>query len=92
MYKGQDRRKYKRTKKVHTVSFRIRPDEAQKTVSSSWNTVSSIDLSAGGVLINHDKELAVGSTVDLQINISESTTPINCVGQIVRIEKKYRLI
>lgn len=83
-----ERRKHKRAKKALGLSYRIKSDETHKTVSTIWHLASTVDLSAGGVLIHHVKDLAIGTYLDLKINISPSTPPIVCAGRIVRIDKQ----
>jgi hypothetical protein len=45
------------------------------------------NLSAGGMLFNYNKNQNIDSLLDLEIDISESIPPINCIGKTIRIEK-----
>ncbi len=87
MYKGQERRKYKRKEKPYIVRFRTIPLVAKKMVSTGWDMVPVKNLSAGGMLFDYNKNLELDSLLDFKIDISRSTPTINCVGKIIRIEK-----
>ena len=92
MYKGQERRKYKRKEKPYRARFKIRSDEAQGMWSYDWDSVflmniSAMNISAGGVAFFCNKDLGIGTLLDLKIDVSKSTPTINCVGKIIRIDK-----
>ncbi len=85
MYKGQERRKYKRMDKPVMVRFRTIPLVAKKMVSTDWDMVPVKNLSAGGMLFDYNKNLELDSLLDLKIDVSIVTPTINCVGKIIRI-------
>ncbi len=87
MYKGQEKRKYKRMEKPVMVKFRSIPLVAKKMVSADWDVVAVRNLGAGGMLFDYNKNLELDSVLDFKIDISKSTPTINCVGKIIRIEK-----
>lgn len=83
----EEKREYKRVEKPFVVNLRIRPDEAQEIDSSGWDKVAVKDLGAGGIFFYHNKNLRIGSLVDLKIDIPKTSTPIHCVGKINRIKE-----
>ncbi len=87
MYKGQERRKYKRMEKPANVRFRTIPLVAEKIFSTDWNEVAVRNLSAGGMLFDYNKKLKLDVLLDFEIDISKSTPTINCVGKVIRIER-----
>ncbi len=71
MYKGQERRKYKRIEKPYMARFQIRSDEAQEMESDDWDSVTLRNLSAGGTYFFHKKDLGIGTLLDLKIDVSK---------------------
>ncbi len=45
------------------------------------------DVSAGGALVYYSKYLGLASLLDLKIYLPKSTSTINCVGKVTRIEQ-----
>ena len=86
MYKGQERRKYKRIEKPYTARFKIRSD-AQETGSDDWDSVILHSLRAGGTFFIYKKDLGLGSLLDFKIEVSKSKAPVNPVGEVIRIEQ-----
>ncbi len=86
MYKGQERRKYKRVEKPYTARFKIRSD-AQETRSDDWDSVILKNLSAGGTYFIYKKDLGVSTLLDFKIEVSKSKPPVNTVGEVIRIEQ-----
>ena len=80
-------RKYTRIEKPFSSRFRIKQYEDLETPLPDWDTVALKNLSAGGMLFNCNKNLEVDSLLDLEIDMSESTPSINCVGKIIRIKE-----
>ncbi len=93
MQKYQEKRKYKRinryekSEKPYMARFKIRSDEAQEMEAYDWNSVSLMNISAGGTAFIYNKDLGIGTLLDLKIDVSNSTPTINCVGEIIRIDK-----
>ncbi len=88
MFKGIEKRKYKRIEKPFILKLQTVPDEAKETVSDGWDMVVAKDLGAGGVFFHCSKNLGIGTVLDLKIGFSTSTPPIRCVGIVVRIKKQ----
>ncbi len=87
MYFGPERRKYKRIENPYMKRFQIRSDEAQEMESDVWDSVTLHNLSAGSAVFIYNKDLGIGTLLDLKIDISKYTHTINCVGKIIRIDK-----
>ena len=82
-----ERREHKRIDKNYIVSFQIRPNEKQEQVFIGWDMVTAVNLGAGGILLNYDRKIEPGSILDLKINFPGSHEPIECVGEVNRVEK-----
>jgi hypothetical protein len=87
MYNTLERRKYKRIEKPYRARFKIRSDEAQEMESDVWDSVTLHNLSSGSAAFFYNKDLGIGTLLDLKIDVSKSTPTINCVGKIIRIDK-----
>ena len=88
IFKGPERRKYKRIKVHFIAKFRIKPRKSGDMPSGGgWVMVTLENLSAGGILFNYDKKIKVGTVVSLSITFPTLATPINCLGKIIRIEE-----
>lgn len=79
-------RKYTRIEKPFSSRFRVKQYKDRATHCADWDTVALKNLSAGGMLFNCNKNLEVDSLLNLEIDMSESTSSINCVGKIIRIK------
>ncbi len=77
-------RKYTRIEKPFSSRFRVKQYKDRETTFPDWDTAALKNLSAGGMLFNCNKNLGVDSLLDLEIDMSESTPSINCVGKIIR--------
>ncbi len=97
MNNSTEKRKYERIElegiknrkivKHFMARFRVKQYESLDLSLTNWDTVDVKNLSAGGMLFNYNKNQNIGSLLDLEIDISESIPPINCIGKITRIEK-----
>ncbi len=87
MYKGQERRKYKRIEKLFMAGVRVKQHEGHETGSTGWDSVTLHNLSAGGTFFNYKKDLGIGTLLDLNIDVPETILTINCVGKVIRIDK-----
>ncbi len=87
MYNNRERRKYKRTEKPYMARLRIKQYEGLERSSAEWDMVALKDLSAGGVLFNYNKNLGIGSLLDLKIDVSTAIPTIKCAGKVTRIER-----
>ncbi len=79
-------RKYTRIEKPFSSRFRAAQYEGRESPFPDWDSVALKNLSAGGMLINCNKNLDIDSLLDIEIDMSESTPSINCVGKIIRIK------
>lgn len=77
-------RQHKRIRKRFVLRFKIKPANDREEVHNGWNMVTSKDLSAGGILFNYDKEIEVGTLIDIKLNFPMSEVPITCTGEIIR--------
>ncbi len=87
MYNGPEKRQYKRIEKPFTARFRIKSGKAQERESDDWNSVNLMNLSVGGTFFYYRKDLGIGTLLDLEIDVSKSTPPINCVGKTISSDK-----
>ncbi len=86
MYNDQKRRKYKRIEKPYMARLKVKQYEGLEISTSEWGIVALKDLSAGSVLFNYNKNLEIGSLLDLKIDVSIATPTIKCAGRVTRIE------
>ncbi len=88
MSNGKEKRKYKRTGlPYYMAALQIKHHEGLKTTSAGWDWVVLKDLSAGGTLFSYNKNLEIGTLLDLIIDVSKHTPAINCVVRAIRIEQ-----
>jgi len=86
MFKGKERRKYKRVKKPFIIGFQIKEHKGRKKAFEGWDMVAVLDIGAGGALFYYNKKVEVGSLLDLKVNFSPEEDPISCVGEVIRVE------
>jgi hypothetical protein len=84
----QDRRQYKRIKKNFVARFRLKNGNKHTDCQQEWEMVTTHNLGAGGVLFNYDREIPVGSIIDMLINFPQIKTPVSCTGRVLRIDKE----
>jgi hypothetical protein len=87
----QERRQYKRIKKNFVTRFQLKDERPSKQETENWEMVITQNLSAGGVLFNYDKEIEAGSKIDLLVNFPQAKRPINCTGQVIRIDRNTNI-
>ncbi len=87
MSNDQERRKCKRIEKPYRARFRIRSGKAQEMESDDWDSVTLMNISAGGTFFFYNKDLGIGTLLDLKIDVSKSAPTINCVGKVTRSDK-----
>jgi hypothetical protein len=93
MYEGAEKRKYKRIEKPYMVRFQIKQYKGLEISTAEWDMVALKDLSTGGVLFNYNKNLGIGTVLDLKIGFSTSTPPLKCAGIVIRVkEQQYTSI
>jgi len=88
VYKGPERRRYKRIKKPFLAQFREKSPETmpKESVGQPWHMVTVRNLGGGGSLFNYDKKLNVNSLIDMNITFPTSKFPITTLCKITRIE------
>ncbi len=88
MYKGQERREYKRIEKLFMAGVRVKQHEGHEKGSSGWDSVILKNLSAGGsTFFTYKKDLEIGALLDLKIDVPGFILIINCIGKVLRIAK-----
>ena len=93
MYEGAEKRKYKRIEKPYVVRFQIKQYKGLEISTAEWDMVALKDLSTGGVLFNYNKNLGIGTVLDLKIGFSTSAPPLECAGIVTRVkEQQYTSI
>jgi c-di-GMP-binding flagellar brake protein YcgR len=88
VYKNQERRKYKRIEKPYMVRFQVKQYKGLEISYAEWDMVALKDLCAGGVFFNSSKNLGINSLLDLKIDVSTDSSPIECVGTVLRVKKQ----
>ncbi len=85
MYKFTEARKHVRVEKPFITRFHVKLNE--NMVSSNWDMVAVINLSAGGLFFYVKKDLEVGTILDLKIGFSIFQPSLICVGKIIRAKR-----
>ncbi len=81
-----ERRKYKRIEKPYMARLRIKQYKGLEKPSAEWDMVTVKDLSAGGIRFNYNKNLGLGTLMDLKIDVSTAMPTVKCAGKVTRIE------
>ncbi len=93
MYNDQKRRGNERHENlprkapIVVARFKIRSDEAQEMWSDDWDSVFLMNISASGTFFSYKKDLGIGALLYLEIYMPKTILIINCVGEIIRIDK-----
>lgn len=87
MNKLPNDRKYVRVVKPYIVKFRVKADETLNLVSKEWDMVTTSNFSAKGIFFFCNRNLEVGTILELNIDFSHSHPSIMCVGKIIRMRK-----
>jgi len=85
MYKIPETRKHVRIEKPYITRFNVKSSE--QIISSDWDMVAVINLSAGGLFFYAKKDLEIGAILDLKIGLSLSHPSIICVGKVIRAKR-----
>ena len=80
-----EERKYVRIKKPYITHFRVKLRDY--TVSKEWDTVTIVNLSAGGIFFYSSTNHKVGTILDLEVSFSRSYPTVKCVGKVLRVER-----
>ncbi len=67
--------------------LRVKQFKGQEMSAFYWEMVSVKNVSAGGLLFYHNRNLGFDSLLDFKLDISHTTPTIHCVGKVVRIEE-----
>ncbi|MEE9604614.1 MAG: PilZ domain-containing protein, partial [Candidatus Scalindua sp.] len=86
------KRNYKKILTPYIARFRVKQYEDQEMSFPDWDIVAVKNLSAGGLLFQHSKNLGLGSLLDLRIDLFKSVPTVNCVGKVTRIEQPQPLL
>ena len=91
MSNDQEKREFERHENLPIeeptkARFQIRSN-TQGTGSDDWDSVNLLNISAGGIFFCSKKDLGIGTLLDLKIDLPKSTSTINCVGKVTRIEQ-----
>src|SRR5258708_5975256 len=78
-FSGPEKRKSKRIDQPYNVRIRVRSHS-----NEDWNLVLIRDISNGGILFNNHQEIAIGTLLDLKINIVFEEPPIECSAKVLR--------
>ncbi|MCP4252511.1 MAG: PilZ domain-containing protein [Candidatus Scalindua sp.] len=84
-------REYVRVVKPYIVKFRVKDDKTLNTTLEEWVMVTTNNFSAKGIFFFSDRNLEVGTILELIIDFSHfhpSNPSIVCVGKIIRISLK----
>ncbi len=87
MYNGQEKRKFKRREKLYMARVRVNQHEGHETFSTGWDSVILHNLSEGGTFYLYNKNLGIGTLLDLKIDAPKAMLNINCVGKVIRAEQ-----
>jgi diguanylate cyclase (GGDEF)-like protein len=56
-------------------------------VSAEYYPFTTLDVSEGGILLLADRNLQVGSLVDITMSVDEEVEDVACTGRVVRVEE-----
>lgn len=87
MNKLPNDREYIRVVKPYIVKFRVRADKALNMVSKEWDMVTANNFSANGIFFFANRNLEVGTILELKIGFSLSHPSIICVGKVIRTRR-----
>ena len=80
-----EKRKYVRVKKPYITHFRVKLRD--DTVSKEWDTVTIVNLSAGGIFFYSSTNFKVGTILDIEVSFSRSYPTVKCVGNVLRVKR-----
>ena len=87
MFKELDKRNRVRIDLSFRIRFRVIPLVAKRMVHIDWNTVVVKNFDAESLCFYHDKNLEIGTLLDLKIDLPGIPHCTNAVAEIVNIEK-----
>ncbi len=68
--------------------FQVKQYKGLEISYAECDMVALMDLSAGGVFFYSSKNLGIDSLLDLKIDVSTDSSPIECVGIVLRVKKQ----
>jgi len=87
MNKFPNDREYIRVVKPYIVRFRVKADETLNMISKEWDMVTTNNFSAKGIFFFANRNLEVGTILELKIGFSLSHPSIICVGKVIRTRR-----
>ncbi|MDD4957316.1 MAG: PilZ domain-containing protein [Candidatus Omnitrophica bacterium] len=87
MYKGPERRKYKRVQGPFHVDFKSLTPEGQANAFCGTDIIGAHDVGAGGIRFKSKNPVNPGALVYLQISFPLFTSPVNCIGRVLRVDQ-----
>lgn len=85
--KINERRSADRAKRVLSIQYRL-VEKGKKAEKSEWHLSATEDMSYGGLSFLCDKELKVGSALELHVVMSGVLDVYNGLGKVIRTERK----
>jgi hypothetical protein len=82
----EDRRQHERIRRRFTASFRI-CDDTEAEVSRKWDIVTIRDVGLGGISFNYHEKIPMGTSLEFNIALPSSQDPVNCIGEVCRIDE-----
>jgi diguanylate cyclase (GGDEF)-like protein len=79
---GQDRRSFRRIRASLDGEFCI--------LAAEFHPLTTVDISERGLLFRVDRELPLGSLIDLKLTIPGSKNAVGASGRVVRVEESGR--
>ncbi len=67
--------------------LRVKQHEGHETKSTGWDSVTLHNLSTGSAAFFYNKNLGIGTLLDLKIDVSTATPTVRCAGKVTRIEQ-----
>ena len=80
-----EKRKYVRIKKPYITHFRVKLRDG--TVSKEWDTVTIVNLSAGGIFFYSSTNYVVGTILDIEVSFSHTYPTVKCSGKVLRVRR-----
>ncbi len=79
------KRKYVRIKKPYITHFRVKLRD--NTVSKEWDTVTIVNLGAGGIFFYSSTNYVVGAILDIEVSFSHTYPTVKCAGKVLRMRR-----
>jgi diguanylate cyclase (GGDEF)-like protein len=76
---GHDRRSFRRIPTILDGQYCV--------LAAEYHAMQTINISERGLLLRVDRQLPLGSLIDLKLSVSEAEEPIVASGRVVRVEQ-----